>query len=47
MLNHSALEYSAKPTYEKTSPTLNGQIVKTRTNSESKVRFSESSFNFL
>ena len=50
-LIHSALEYFEKLTFFKNKkikiPTLNGHISKTRTNLESKPRFSESSFSLL
>ena len=48
-LAHSALESFEKLTLKKKPKrlSLNGHISKTRTNSESKLRFSSSSFNVL
>ena len=47
-LTHSAPEYFEKLAFKKTTKnaTLNGCISKARANSESKLTFSESSFNF-
>ena len=48
-LTHSILQYFEKPTLknpQKTPETLNGGNSKTRMNLESRLRFSESSFNF-
>ena len=48
-LNESAPEYFEKLTFKKIpkDPTLNGKISRSRTNSESKLKYSESSLNFL
>ena len=48
-LTHSAREYFEKLSFKKTlkNEPLNGCISKARANSESKLTFSESSFNFL
>ena len=50
-LTNATLEYFEKLTFKKKTTkkkaTLNGHISKTTANSESKLRFSESSFNFF
>ena len=48
-ITHSAPEYFEKLVFKKkkNNATLNGCISKARANSESKLTFSESSFNFV
>ena len=46
-LTHSARKYFEKLAFKKKNATLNGCISKARMNSESKLTFSKSSFNFI